>query len=133
MEPILAISTAITSLKTATDIAQLLKTTDSSFEKAELRLKIADMMIALADAKISIAELKDIIQDKDDKIKQLQEQNTLVEEMDFKNGLYFSKNGDGPYCTACYDTKKIKIRLTEQPSAFKTFGDYKCPNCGNLF
>ena len=51
MEPITVIATAISSLKTETEIATLLKTSDETFIKAELKLKLADLMNALADAK----------------------------------------------------------------------------------
>ncbi len=136
MEPILALTTAITSIKTATEIAQLLKTTDNSFEKAELRLKIADMMNALADTKISIAELKDIIQEKDEQIKTLTELNREQlnsEKLEYRDGLYFSNDGDGPFCTACYDTKKMKVRVNQMPKNFRDFGKYRCPNCSSKF
>lgn len=134
MEPITVIATAISSLKTATEIATLLKTSDETFIKAELKLKLADLMNALADAKISIAELKDIIQEKDDQISELikkveNKDNDLV----FKNGAYYTSNGDGPFCTNCYDTKKMKVRLTDMPPGFTDFGKSRCPNCEALY
>lgn len=134
MEPITAIATAISSIKTATEIANLLKTSDENFIKAELKLKLADIMNALADAKISIAEFKEIIQEKDSTInelnRKLESKNT---ELIFKDGAYFTQDGQGPFCTSCYDTKQMRVRLTGMPAGFQDFGKYRCPSCGAQF
>ena len=133
MDPILTISTAIGCIKTATEIAQLLKTSDETYIRAELKLKLAELMEALADAKISISEFKEIVKKKDDRIKELESRFesdlNKQEEMIFKNGAYFTKNDDGPFCTGCYDTKHLKVRLTNMPRDFHNIAKYRCPNC----
>lgn len=73
MDPISLITSAITSLKTATEITQLLKVSDEDYIRSELKLRLAELMNALADAKISIAELKLLLQEKDEKIRELEQ------------------------------------------------------------
>ena len=34
----------------------------------------------------------------------------------YKNGVYYSQNGDGPFCSACYDKDKKMIRLAKSPT-----------------
>ena len=73
MADIAAIASILGSVKTATEIAKLLKDSDLSLEKAEMKLKLADLISALADARIETAEIQSLIAEKDEKIKQLQE------------------------------------------------------------
>jgi hypothetical protein len=53
------ISAILTSVKTATDIAKLLKASDVSLEKAETKLKLADLIGALADVKMQLADVRE--------------------------------------------------------------------------
>lgn len=46
-----------------------------------------------------------------------------------KQGVYWKADGDGPFCTACYDTDKKFIRLTEFTGHFTAFGKWKCNVC----
>ncbi len=55
-----AIASILGSVKTATEIAKLLKNTDLSFEQAEMKLKLADIISALADARIEISEIQSV-------------------------------------------------------------------------
>lgn len=71
MPDIATISAFLGSIKTATDIAKAIKNADSSLEKAELKLKIAELMESLADVKIQAAEIRELVQEKDEEIKHL--------------------------------------------------------------
>lgn len=134
MDPITLIATAISSIKTATEIAQLFRTAEESFINAELKLKLAEMISALADAKIALAELKETILDKDIEIKRLKDEMAVSKKINMflKNGYYYD-GSDGPFCTNCYDAKKLSIRLIEVGEAFNVFGELKCPNCGTFY
>jgi len=84
----------------------------------ELRLEIATIKGTLADTVIENQRLK----------AQLQKAATSVSEMTFRDGLYW-KGDDGPFCTACHDTKKASIRVTLMPFVFAQMGKYSCPVC----
>ena len=53
-----AVSTLLGSIKTATEIAKLIKDSDVSLEKAETKLKLAELISALADAKIKVTAVQ---------------------------------------------------------------------------
>jgi hypothetical protein len=76
-----AISAIISSIKTATDIAKLIKDSDISLEKAEFRLKPAELISALADAKIQVAEIQQALEEKDAKLRRLHEQIAVKQKL----------------------------------------------------
>lgn len=71
MPDLATIATFLGSIKTATEIAKAIKLSDSSIEKAELKLKIAELMESLADVKIQAIEIKELLQEKDLEIEKL--------------------------------------------------------------
>ena len=46
-----------------------------------------------------------------------------------KDGMYFTPDGDGPYCTGCYDADGKCIRLDALSSYFSAIGTHSCPVC----
>jgi transposase-like protein len=132
MEPITAIASAITSIKTATEIAQLLKTSDETFIKAELKLKLAELMSALADTKIAVSELKEIILEKDQEIKRIIDKQKINESIIFVDPVYRKRmdNGqmEGFYCPRCFDAESKLIRLDNNHD-----GSFNCKNCKSIY
>lgn len=59
------------------DIANLLKETDISLEKAEVKLKLADLIGALADVKMQLADVREVLLQKDEAIRDLENQLKL--------------------------------------------------------
>jgi hypothetical protein len=109
-----SISAVLGSIKTATEIAKLLKESDLSLEKAETKLKLAELISALADAKVEIAEIQQTILKKDDELRKLQEQFVVKEKLEWDNPYYWindQKGKDGPFCQQCYDKNHELIRL----------------------
>ena len=109
-----AISTALSSIKAATDIAKLIKDSSTTLEKAEIRLQIAELIGTLADAQIEIAEIQNILISKDKEILKLNEKLEIRLKIIWEKPYYFLLNGnekDGPYCQHCYDTSAHLIRL----------------------
>ena len=114
MIEIAALTTILGSIKTATEIARLIKDSDFSLEKAEIKLKLADLISALADAKIQAAELHSVIFDKDEKIKELEESLNLKQNLHYEAPYYWlgeGENKEGPFCQKCYDDNGKTIRL----------------------
>lgn len=63
----------LTSIKTATDLARLIKDSGSSLQEAEVKLKLAELIGALADAKIEIADVQNEVLAKEQAIQELTE------------------------------------------------------------
>ena len=117
MDPVSAINTALASIKTATDIAKLLRDADISLKNAETKLRLAEMISALADAKIEIAQVQGLIAEKDQVIKELGAKLAIKGEMQYEPPFYWRIQGDkrdGPYCQKCLDSQDKLIRLQGQ-------------------
>ena len=69
-------------------------------------------------------ELKSVIVDLKEQILELREENLQMREkasvkdsynMQFENNMYYNllqgANKEGPYCSACWDTKKLAVRM----------------------
>jgi hypothetical protein len=126
------IAAVLTSIKSATDIAKLLKDTDLSLEKAEVKLKLADLIGTLADAKMEIAEVQDLLREKDSKIRELEEALTVKGKLDYEAPYYWLKDGDkkfGPFCQQCKDADGKLIRLQKR----RVQGGWECKTCGKHF
>lgn len=114
MPDIASIASILGSIKTATEIAQLLKSSDLSLEKAELKLKLADLVSALADAKIELADVQELLSEKDQKIKELERANEVHCKLTYQAPYYWlveQDSKDGPFCQQCYDKERVLIRL----------------------
>jgi hypothetical protein len=125
------IAAVLTSIKSATEIARLLKETDLSLEKAEVKLKLADLIGTLADAKMEIAEVQDLVRDKDTKIRELEEALAVKEKLAYEAPYYWSVQGDkkdGPFCQQCYDAGRKLIRLQQ-----RGVGGWVCMTCDKYF
>ena len=68
-----SITGALAAIKTATDIAQGVRTSNNSLNEAELKLRLADLMGVLAEAKIELSQLIGDVAEKDRTIETLKE------------------------------------------------------------
>ncbi|MDP3331342.1 MAG: hypothetical protein Q8S55_05005 [Methylococcaceae bacterium] len=126
-----SISTALSSLKTATEIAKLIKDSDLSLEKAETKLKLAELISALADAKIEVTDIQQTLVEKDSQIQELQEKIVIKQKLQWANPYYWlvdGENKDGPYCQHCYDKNKELIRLQGNGEGY-----WECKACKNNY
>ncbi|HEY8272026.1 MAG TPA: hypothetical protein VIG33_14135 [Pseudobdellovibrionaceae bacterium] len=125
------VTTVLSSIKTATEIAKLIKNSVDTLEKAESKLKLADLISALAEAKIQVTEIQQILLEKDAKLKVLQEQLTKKEMLQWESPYYWLIDGtlkDGPFCQHCYDKNLDIIRLQGNGKGF-----WECKACKNSY
>ncbi len=123
---IASISAALAGIKSATEIAKIIKDSGASLEQAEIKLKLADLISALADAKIEIANIREALSEKEIQIKELNQKLEIKENIVWQKPYYFIiENGkkDGPYCQKCYDSKQLLMRLQG------TEGFWQCNEC----
>ena len=115
--PDLASSSAVlTSLKAATDIAKLLRESDLSLERAELKLRLADLVDSLAEAKLQISDIREALADRDQRIKELEEAFRDKDSVKRYGDAYYAVDENGapsgqPYCLGCWDVHHRKARL----------------------
>jgi len=116
MPDIALITTILTSLKGAIDIAKLLQESDLSLEKAELKLKLAEIMSAVAEAKIQLAEVQDILIQKDKRIGELEEAFESKDMLIRSGDAFYATDANGKptgnaYCLRCWEVDHRKRQL----------------------
>jgi DNA-directed RNA polymerase subunit M/transcription elongation factor TFIIS len=103
---------------------------DKEYDKAALRLKIAELSNALATVQITLAEAQTEAANKDAEIAKLQANFKKKEEMKEYQGYFYRKGTDGeprgrPYCPRCLD--KGIVMMTVQ--TYKPGHPEQCPEC----
>ncbi len=99
-------------------VAKIIKQTDN----IELYSQILDIQGC-------IMELLQQNNDLRAQVDELQTKLKTKEKLVFLNNAYWIENSDqkdGPFCSNCWDTKQIMVRLLERHK-----GIYSCPNCKN--
>ncbi|MCE9531534.1 MAG: hypothetical protein K8T89_10495 [Planctomycetes bacterium] len=101
--------------------------------------KQADELAGI-ELKETIAELRGKLLDLKEEILALREENTdlkaekaklaLPAEVVKKDGLCYKADGNGPYCTHCYETRGDLISVVEFPKNVQRLaGKWRCPSC----
>ena len=123
-----------TLLTSAIEMAKHIKNSDSSLEKAERDLQLAELISSLADAKVEISNIQQQLLEKDQLIRDLNEQITVKEKLQYEPPYYWLIEGgkkDGPYCQVCYDKDNKPIRLQE--GKINNKGRWECKVCKNYY
>lgn len=97
--------------------------------KIELNQKIIDLQIA---ASYLIQEKSELISENSklkEKIKELEIQLNQTDSLVFKDGAYWTKSGEGPFCSRCWDSEQKKIRVQKDSCHIQM----KCPHCENKY
>jgi len=123
----------ISSISTAITIAKRLKEISKNVEDAEFKNLLADLSLELADTKLRLSEIVVEVSELKEENAKLKHSKGIGAELEFKNGLYYTTGGDGPFCPGCYDSSGKIIRTPEQSGPSRTFGQFMCPSCGNFY
>ncbi|MFC3717524.1 hypothetical protein ACFONC_15335 [Luteimonas soli] len=127
-----SISAALSSLKTATDIAKMVRESTTTLEKAEINLKMADLIGTLADTRVQLAEIKEALLERDEKITSLETALNTRANLSYEAPYYWEMKGEervGPYCQKCYDVDGKLVRLQGSTS---TRGWWHCHSCDRV-
>ena len=135
MPDITIVSAILTSIKTATDIAKLLRESDSSLERAEMKLKLADLIGSLADTRTRVIEVQEEIVGRDRRIAELEEALRTKEEVVRCLDGYYKKNAVGnatghPFCLSCWEGSHRLHQLVQKSGNRFT---NKCGHCGHEY
>ena len=126
-----SISSLLSSITAATEIAKLIKSSDATLEKAEAKLKMAELISALADVKLQAAEIQQAIIDRDERIRLLEAQIQRKKSLTWREPCYFITSDEGleePFCQQCYDASQNLSRLHSDGQ-----GLYSCRVCNKSF
>lgn len=97
---------------------------------AQAKNVVADLQVQLAELKTKLAML---IEENTQLKEEIKKATSSVVEVVIKNNLYYKTDGEGPFCTTCYDSKKRLIRVTKLAGLFADFGKWRCGVCKNHY
>jgi hypothetical protein len=124
------IAQALLSLKTASEIASLIRASGLSLSEAETKMKFADLIITLADLKVQLADVRNELLERDEKIAALTKELKGKAEMQWEAPYYWAVHPDGkkdgPYCQQCFDKEGKLIRLQDNGSDY-----WMCKTCNS--
>lgn len=138
MPDITAITAAIQSLKTVTDMAKSIRQSTVSLEDATVKFQIAELTNALADLKMALADVKEENVELREKLSSLGKSQDLRSLLVLRDNVYWSESGEvsgygeGPWCSNCFDSEERLVALHHKLAmAIGDFASYKweCPNC----
>jgi hypothetical protein len=108
-----------------------LRNFSKKIEDSEFKMLLAELLGELADAKVQVAQLQG------DLAKLIEENQSLTARLTaksslkpiFKDGAYTFEGDEGAFCTACFDTKQQRVRLSKLAPPFDDIGKWQCPSC----
>jgi len=132
MADIGTISALLSSVKTATDIAKLVKDSGASLQAAEIKLNMAELICALADVKMELAEVQDELRTKDEKIQVLESELIKKEKLSFDGKMYWATEDQTPFCAICFEKDNRHHHLFHNPGGEFDIENWACRVCKNV-
>jgi hypothetical protein len=101
---------------------------------AELIKKIGDIELyrQIVTLETKVRELSRDKMRSDDRVVELETMLKFKEELTFKDGLYWLKGDETPFCPACWDAKKLAIRIKRLILPSHGYR-LQCPNCQTFY
>jgi hypothetical protein len=130
---ILLITRASDLLKKAKELSDKTQNLEIKEIIVELRSTLVETKNLLVETKSEVVNLKEENDALKARIKVLEQSAINSDKPILRDGLYYSQDGDGPFCTVCYDKSKQFIRVTDSTGASSFFGDYICQSCHSFF
>ena len=121
----------VQAIQSAIEITGKLRNLSKKIEDSEFKMLLAELLGELADAKVKVAQLQG------DLAKLIEENQSLTSRLNaksylkpvLKDGAYAFEGDDGSFCTACFDTKQQRVRLSKLAPPFDDAGRWECPSC----
>lgn len=121
-----SILTALQSIRAASDVVKALRAADVSYEKAELKLRVAELAELLADARMSVLDAQEEIQILQKKLQEADRRRSLKFQKDAYWEVVDGANVDGPFCPKCLDADGKEIRMIDRGNGYTC-----CVQCGH--
>lgn len=124
----------ISALTAALGLAKEIREIDSQFDKAELKLKVAELTVALSDAKVGLLDVAEQVRAKDKEIAQLREllafrETKLSDQGEFR--YFVDENGSpkgAPICSRCERNGNFHKVVQDRSKGIGKI-TYYCPSC----
>jgi hypothetical protein len=117
------------------NLAEKLSKSLSSFWNLVKTVGSMELRTAYLDLQGTAGDLINENRDLRRQVSDLQESLAFKETLVFRDGAYWSGTENteafGPYCPACWETKRLGVRMLQRPS-FPGFAHCPTPNCENF-
>lgn len=126
----------VSAIQTSIEIVKKLRELSKKVADADFKMLLADLSSELGDAKLEAANLKVELAEAREKLLDAQSKVAAREAAApaIVEGVYsFAHDPDGRYCTGCFDTKKMKVRLAVLAGYDLAFGKWACPSCKVMY
>ncbi|PTP82118.1 hypothetical protein [Vibrio splendidus] len=133
MPDLAIIGSVLSSVKTAADLAKLIKDSDLSLTEAETKLQIAELIVALADIKIELADVQQVLIEKEQEINRLSCLLDKKKTLKYDGVLYRSEGDDVPFCPVCFETNDGHYHLTFYKDDEYGYDHHCCRVCNNKY
>ncbi len=133
MPDIATLGALLSSVKTATDIAKVIKNSDMTLAGAEAKLKMAELISALADVKLELAEVQDGLRDKDLLISSLKQELSDRKKLKYDGQFYLAEGDNVPFCAVCFEKDGKHHHLTHSQGGAYNLENYYCKVCDNSY
>lgn len=124
-------SDLLSAIGSAAETVKRLRALSKSVENAEIMTLLADLQGDLADAKLEVVNLKGELAKLTDENRELKERLDKRDtgQPTYQDGAYVFAGDEGHFCTACFDTKQKRIRVSPIDPTFSFAGRWQCPVC----
>lgn len=120
----------VTSVTAAVGLTRQLVDLASIAKDAKAKAIVADLQLELAEVKIRLAELIEQNLQLKTELKNAKSQET---DLKLRGDLYYKTDGDGPFCTCCYDSDRKLIRVIPLSAHFHVIAKFRCNVCEGKF
>jgi len=125
----------VNAIQNAIEIIGRMRQISKNIENAEFKNLLADLSNEIADAKLEVVGLKEEVVKLREAL--LKKEALLAQREEAKPTLqgdcYVFAGETGLFCTACFDDRKKKIRVTAVDGPFNVFGQYRCNVCDSWY
>lgn len=102
------VATILQTITTSIGIARAVAEAQTEFDRADLKLKMAEVVNALADAKLALTEIRDEQREKDAELARMREAFQRKGETIEYDGRHYRTDADGrptgrPFCSVCFE------------------------------
>jgi len=106
-------------------------------KRGEFMRVVGELSLELAEVQMRLGETIRENNDLEEQVNTLKKEVESLKNPDTKlmlsSGLYYASQDKDPFCTGCYDNNGKMIRVTKLTGSARTFGEYRCPICNNVY
>lgn len=116
-------------LATAYRIAKAVLNADRAFDKAELKLQMADLMGALSDSHQELLTTREQNQALEATVRRLESNATLLANLKHKAPFYLAECDPIAYCARCVEVERLPVHVVKTTVIEGGRRLWKCPKC----